>query len=228
MTRHSKALILVALLLFVATPASAQVANIGVFGETACNGPGVILTVTVNITGDVDPDIVGWVVDRETLGACVDDVQIGEIQPIPPVGTHEFQFVDQPDVPDRQTIYRIRGVDAQGTRIWIGWGRRTLFAQADCVGGPAARGTVQDLFNGLYHVEVCPDECGWARSYFDGVLDASAVGVVGEVVDVYGQLQAGMEGPFVYEPSWVLSTDGCTRIVPTDTGSWGSMKGMYR
>ena len=125
--------------------ASAQVEGMGVFAETTCDGIQVDVQISLTIAEMPPPDIVGWVVEREVVGACVDVVVVGDVRPFPATpGTYEFVVRDIPVVPYRKVLYRIWAVDEYGGREFIYWPQRTNFAQADCMFGMAARGTVVD------------------------------------------------------------------------------------
>ena len=139
----------------------------------------------------------------------------------------DFVVTDNLTVPGK-AIYYIFGVDEAGSRYWIPWPRRTHFAQADCYQGVAARGTVVDAPGIGPYLEVCPDECWWGLSYFDNSFPMDQdPPPIGAVVDIYGEIISGMEGPYIDADLWLYSGIGCT-VVGTDDLNWGSLKAQYR
>lgn len=197
------------------------------YAETQCNGSQVEITVTLDVFGEVPPEIVGWVVDRHVLGACLPDVQVGDVRSLP-VGEQQYTVFDEPTVPDRVTLYYVSAVDALGQRTPISWTQRTMYAQAACVGGPVARGTVVELFPGTYHLEVCEGQCWWPLSQFDNQYPPEIPDLVGEVIDLYGEIYSGMEGPYVVATGWDYAPDGCAQAVSADAVTWGAVKSLYR
>ena len=208
--------------------AGAQVDGVSTFAETICDGFQVDVQVTLTVHGDITPGITGWVVEREVLGRCVDNVDVGDVQPLPTdIGDHDFVLHDIPTLPGKQ-IYHIRAVDEGGSRYVIGWPQRTHFTQADCFFGIAARGTVVIDAGTGYYLDVCPDECWWALSYFDPIFPQDMeLPPVGSVVDVFGNIIMGMEGPYIDATSWSPAAQPCT-VVDVDDFEWGSLKALYR
>lgn len=225
--RLTTLLTLAGLILFSST-ALAQVSGVGVFAETTCDGYRVDVHVTLSVYDVIPADIVGWVVEREVLGNCVADEDVGDIRPMPTeIGAHEFVIRDIPTVPGK-AIYYIMAVDDNGGRHVIGWPRRTHFAQADCYLGMAARGTVVIYSETHYYLEVCPDECWWELSFFDPIFPSDqAPPVEGAVVEIYGEILSGMEGPYIHATHWAYSSTAC-QVVGTEDLTWGSLKAQYR
>ena len=220
-------LTLVGLILFSST-ALAQVGGVSVFAETTCDGYQVDVQVTLNVYDVIPADIVGWVVEREVLGNCDADVDLGGLRAFPTeIGAHEFVIRDIPTVPGK-AIYYIKAVDENGGRQIIGWPRRSHFAQADCFIGIAARGTVVIYSGTQYYLEVCPDECWWELSFFDPIFPPDqAPPPEGAVVDIYGEIFSGMEGPYIHATSWEYAAEPC-QVVGTEDLTWGSLKAHYR
>jgi hypothetical protein len=214
--------------LLIAPSALAQVDGINTFATTSCNGHQVDIHVTFNVYDTVSENITGWVVEREVVGNCVENVDVTEVMPLPTeIGDYEYFVEDNLTVPGK-AIYYVFGVDAAGSRYWIGWGQRTMFAQADCYQGVAARGTVVDMPGGYPHLEVCPDECWWGLSYFDNSFPMDQeLPPIGAVIDIYGEIISGMEGPYIDADLWVYSSIGCTSV-GTDELTWGALKAYYR
>lgn len=215
-------------LLLLAAAAGAQVDGVQTFAETTCGGNEVEIQITLNVYDVITPGITGWVVEREVLGTCVEMVDVGGIRPMPTeIGEHDFIVQDVPEVPGKQ-IYYVRAVDDEGSRYWISWPRRTHFAQADCFAAPAARGTVV-LVPGIGHyLEVCPDECWWGLSYFDPIFPPNQeLPIVGSVVNIFGEIISGLEGPYIDAFLWIYSPGGCMGVANEDL-QWGSLKALYR
>ena len=182
----------------------------------------------VGVSINEDADIVGWVVEREVLGNCDADVDLGGLRAFPTeIGAHEFVIRDIPTVPGK-AIYYIKAVDENGGRQIIGWPRRSHFAQADCFMGIAARGTVVIYSGTQYYLEVCPDECWWELSFFDPIFPPDqAPPPEGAVVDIYGEIFSGMEGPYIHATSWEYAAEPC-QVVGTEDLTWGSLKAHHR
>ena len=215
--------------LLLASAALAQVDGVSTFAETTCDGNEVDVHITLNVYDVITAGITGWIVEREVLGNCTEKVDVSGILPMPTdIGEHDFVIHDIPTVPGKQ-IYYIKAVDEGGSRYWIGWPRRTHFAQADCYLGLAARGIVVDHPSGMgYYLEVCPDECWWGLSYFDPIFPQDQeLPVLGAVVNIFGDILSGMEGPYIDATHWLYSSVGCT-VVGTDDLNWGSLKARYR
>ena len=90
----------------------------------------------------------------------------------------------------------------------------------------APGGTVVDLGDRLY-LDVCPGSCWPGLSYWDDSLPPEAPYLVGRVIDVYGELFMGMEGPYIHVTDWGFSPIGCGPVATT-TQSWGALKSGYR
>lgn len=214
--------------LLLAPTALAQVDGISTFATTTCNGHQVTIHVTFNVYDAVSENVTGWIVEREVVGNCTENVDVTEVMPLPTeIGDYDFFVEDNLTVPGK-AIYYVFGVDEAGSRYWIGWGQRTMFAQADCYQGVAARGTVVEMPGSYLHLEVCPDECWWYLSYFDYSFPMDQdPPPVGAVVDIYGELIAGLEGPYIDADIWFYSGIGCQNV-GTDDLSWGTLKARYR
>ncbi len=197
--------------------------------DTECVGGGtntVMLTADVNIVTALPTDAVGWVIERTVLGYCWPVADVGEVQPFP-AERQTFVLYDAPPLVGYNTIYQAFAVMASGAREPILQAYRTHFAQADCAGGPAARGVIVEYMPGYYHLDVCPDECWWELSYFDGDLPAEAPELVGQTINLYGTLEGGMEGPFINMTGWEVSSTPCF-VVPADATDWSGLKALYR
>lgn len=217
----------VILVLFSAT-AWAQIPGLGVDAYTSCNGSQVNIHVSLNVVEVPPAEFVGWVVEREVLGVCIDDVDVGEIRDLPQeIGLHEFVVPDDPTVDGKQ-IYRIKAVDQDGNRHYIGWGHRGWFTQADCLSDVAAQGAVIDLSGGQLFLEVCPDSCWWELSYFDPIFPPDQeLPAVGSVIFIHGEIRAGMEGPYIEATHWTLSPEPC-QTVSFEGIDWCDVKARYR
>jgi hypothetical protein len=216
----------VAVLLLGSQDARAQFEWGDAYAEAQCDGQQVEVTVTLNIYGEVPPELVGWVVDREVIGECAAPVQVGSALPLPS-GEQQFVVIDSPSIMDRMTTYHIHAVDAAGDRTPIYWRQRTMYAQAACVGGPVVRGTVVEAF-GSYTVEPCEGHCWPGLSTFDNSFPPEISTMVGEVVDVFGEVYLGLEGQFVVATDIQLAANGCDQVIAVDPISWGTLKGAYR
>lgn len=197
--------------------------------DTECVGGGtatVMLTADVNIVTALPADAIGWVIERSVLGYCWPVADVGEVRPFP-AARETFVLYDEPPLAGYNTIYQAYAVMASGDREPILQAYRTHFAQADCAGGPAARGVIVELGPGYYHLDVCPDECWWELSYFDGDLPAEAPELVGQTLNLYGTLEGGMEGPFLNMTDWEISPVPCF-VVPTDETDWSGLKARFR
>ena len=159
--------------------------------------------------------------------ALVDVIDVNEVQPMPTaIGSHEYVVHHAPVVPFRKPIYYVWAVDENGDRHFIGWPSRTSFTQADCQPAPAARGMVTEQAGNPY-LEVCPDECWWELSWFDSIFPPGDLPPLGTTVDIFGEIQAGMEGPYINATSWEYAASECL-VVPNEDHSWGSLKANYR
>ena len=109
-------------LLLLASGVLAQVDGVSTFAETTCDGYQVDIHVTLNVYDVIPADITGWIIEREVLGRCVPNVDVGEVRPMPTdIGEHDFIIRDIPTLPGK-AIYHIRAVDEGGTRL-VGNGR---------------------------------------------------------------------------------------------------------
>jgi hypothetical protein len=214
-------------LLLLASGVVAQVDGVSTFAETTCDGYQVDIHVTLNVYDAIPADITGWIIEREVLGRCVPNVDVGDVRPMPTdIGEHDFIIRDIPTLPGK-AIYHIRAVDEGGTRLVISWPQRTHFAQADCFFGIAARGTVVIDGGTGYYLEVCPDDCWWALSYFDPIFPPHMeLPPVGSVVDIHGEIIMGLEGPYIDATHWSPVAEGCM-VVDLDGLHWGSLKALY-
>jgi hypothetical protein len=221
-------LIMLAIWLPFASFALAQVDGISTFAVTTCDGHEVDVHITFTVYDEIPDDITSWIVVREVVGSCVDNEDVGEVQTLPrDIGEHDFVVHDVLTIPGK-AVYYIFAIDTAGTRYWVPWPQRTHFTQADCYQGVAARGTVVMMPGGWPHLEVCPEECWWELSYFDNSFPMDQEWPPeGAIVDIYGDLVAGMEGPYVDADLWLPSAVGCTSV-DLDDLQWGSLKALYR
>lgn len=197
--------------------------------DTECVGAGtntVMLTVDVNIVTDLPADVVGWVIERSVLGWCWPVKDVGEVRPFP-AERQIYVLYDEPDLVGFNTVYEAYAVMASGAREQILQAYRTHWAQADCAGGPAARGVIVEESPGYHYLQVCPDECWWELSHFDSSLPPGALPEVGQTINVYGKIMGGMEGPYIDATSWEASPIPCF-AVPADGTDWSGLKALYR
>ena len=47
----------------------------------------------MNVFGEIQPEVVGWIVEREVVGACVDEVQVGGVHEFPAGGEEQHVIV---------------------------------------------------------------------------------------------------------------------------------------
>jgi len=221
-------LVAVAGMLLVAAVGQAQVAGLVVEAETTCDGPEVTIHAVFTVYDELPTNLVGWVVEREVLGECVETVVVGELRPLPEgTGEHEFVIQDNP-VEDAKVIYYILAVDENGDRQHIPWPHRGWYTQANCMSAVAARGTVVEVAPFGRVLEVCPHECWWALSYFDPIFPPDQeLPPVGATVEVLGEIRWGMEGPYIDATEWIPSSEPCQ---PVDNAGidWGGLKALYR
>ena len=218
---------LIILILLVATgsPAVAQEIEASVFIADECSGMDAVLTVDMNVWGTIPEHIVGWIIERRVLGKCVPHVQVGGVRPFEP-GENQYVVVDTPEEVGYSCLYYAQAVDAEGNRYFIYWPQRTIWAYYDCQGSPAARGLVTEGY-GYPHLDVCPDDCWYGMSYFDPSVPAEGEELIGQYIDVYGELMAGMEGPYINITGWAPSPNECGPV-PTRQTTWGALKSSYR
>jgi hypothetical protein len=221
------ALVSVLVVLLSASLAAAQVPGVSAFASAQCSGQTVIITVDLTRTGAIPSTYLGWVVTREVVGSCVPDETFSAVLPFPVTGFQQYTIIDNPTVAGRNTIYRLHGIDQAGNLDFILWPQRSMFAQADCVGGPAARGIVTEVVPGQYYLDVCIDQCWWVMSSIDPHLPPEAPQLVGQEIDVFGQLFSGMEGPFIQVTGWALATEPCEPPVPINASSWSDVKARF-
>jgi hypothetical protein len=221
---------LLALASLAATPAVAEmglVDSVMVHVDHNCTIGTVELTIEMDVWGQVQAEVVGWIVERKTLGACVPDVQVGVIHPFE-AGVHVYTVSDLPEVLGRQALYYVYGVGTSGERWWVNFGQRTNFEQTDCRGGPAARGMYVVPAPGTYQFDVCPEECWFGFSYLTTPYVPEWPELVGQVIDLYGSLGLGMEGPYLSgDIFWFPAPDGCGPVA-TSRMSWSAVKAIYR
>ena len=177
-------------------------------------GDGVMLTVTHTVSDAYPTDWVGWYVERETVGACVPDVQICEVLPFPDqLGQTAVVLTDFPG-PGRNVVYRILARTADGGHVGIYTGARMAFFHSICLGGPAFRGTIELYAVDFPYFAPCPEECWFEISVLDTMVPADLAELAGTgiVVDIFGTLASGMEGTRLDIDFWLESTQGCIAI----------------
>ncbi len=200
----------------------------GAVSATAdCVGDEVQLAVTFN-NAEVEPEPgwIGWVVDRRVMGACVDDVQVTDVMPLPTVnGT--IYVSDTLDISGLPALYYLKAVDAAGNRHQIYWPQRGWFVHAVCADVPAVRGVVRVENESFAWVQECPDQCWAGQSMFDTQLTPDLIPYEGQIVDVFGEVRLGMEGYYVIPTGWQISPNECGPVLVTES-SWSAVKGRFR
>jgi hypothetical protein len=194
----------------------------------ACAGDDVVLSIDFTVTAAPPAGFVGWVVDREMIGLCVPDAQVTGVLPWPALGQTHLDVSVTPDYAWFDALYRILAVDAGGNRTVIAWQQRQHYAHAECLPGPTVVGRFVEIAGYLYF-ESCTEMCwpglSWlASTYPPG---AAALAGTGQVMALYGELLAGMEGSYInasrMEPSY-LPCDA----VSEQPATWGGVKAIYR
>ena len=220
------AIVLTCILLLASTGfAAEEEIQAAVFIADECSGLDAVLTIDMNVWGTIPEHIVGWIITRRVLGKCVPDVQVGDVRPFEP-GENQYVVVDTPAEVGYSCLYMAHAVDAENNRYFIYWPQRTFWAYYDCLGSPAARGLVTEVMGSPY-LQVCEGDCWYGLSVFDSSLPPEGDFQIGQYIDVYGELFAGMEGPYINATGWSLSPNQCG-AVPTREMTWGSLKSTYR
>ncbi|MBK8164767.1 MAG: hypothetical protein IPK64_02265 [bacterium] len=194
----------------------------------ACSGDNILLSIDFTVTLAPPAELVGWIVERETIGLCTPVAQVTGVLPWPALGQTHLDLSVTPDNAWFDAIFRIWAVDAAGNRTFIWWPQRQDFAHAECLPGPTVVGRFVELAGNL-HFESCAGMCWPSLSIFDGTYPpgAEALAGTGQVMALYGELLRGMEGPYInasrMEPSYLP----CDAVSEPST-SWGALKASYR
>ena len=195
----------------------------------SCSGGDVVLSIDFTVTQEPPAEFVGWVVEREVLGICVDDARVTDVLPWPAMGQTHLDLTVTPDVPYFDEIFRIWAVDAAGNETFIYWPQRHNFAHADCLPGPSTVGHFEEPLPDYYEFVACEGYCWpWLSSYGIGfVPELEPYLTNGVTVALYGELIQGMHGTDIrttaVEPFYLPCG-----AVPTDRSSWGGLKADYR
>ena len=210
-------------------PAAAQAADQATLTAES-DGSSTQLVVTIGVTSALPESWVGWVVDRTTLGVCEPVVQVRAPAAFPAT-VETYRFHDSTFAADRAYKYRIRAVDAQGNRDYLGYGGSfppayyqtayAMYGNAVAVRGQLT-GSAQDA-----HLEPCAGQC-WEPVMVFGLPSALRVFVnSGVVMDLRGTLADEFEGPYLTDiTGWTLRAD--CGLVADEAVSWGAVKAIYR
>lgn len=217
--------------LALAGPALAQAdppAGTTVLMTAACAGDDVVLSIDFTVTAAPPAGFVGWVVDREMIGLCVPIAQVTGVLLWPALGQTHLDVSVTPDYAWFDALYRILAVDADGNRTVIAWQQRQHYAHAECLPGPTVVGRFVE-FSGYLYFESCTEMCwphlSWlASTYPPG---AAALAGTGQVMALYGELLAGMEGPYINASRMEPSFLPCDAVSEQST-TWGGVKATYR
>ena len=194
----------------------------------ACSGDDVVLSIDFGVSQVPPAQFVGWVVERQMLGACTEDAWVTDVMPWPVIGQTHFELTITPDNSFLDAIYRIWAVDADDNETFIYWPQRHNFAHAECMPGPTVVGEFVDNGGNIYF-ESCTGFCWPGLSYFDGSYPPGAELLVGtgQQMNLYGELFAGMEGDYIISTAMEPSLFPCDPVGTTET-SWGGLKAIYR
>jgi len=194
----------------------------------SCAGGDVALSIDFTVTQAPPAQFVGWVVEREVLGICMEDAWVTDVMAWPVIGQTHLDLTITPDVDFFDAIYRIWAVDADGNETFIYWPQRHNFAHAECLPGPTVVGVFVEYGGSLYF-ESCTDFCWPGLSPFDGYYPAGAEALVGtgQLMNLYGELFMGMEGVYIISTGMAPSPFPCKAVGTTAT-SWGGLKAGYR
>jgi hypothetical protein len=203
-------------------------AGTSVLMTASCAGDDVLLSIDFTVTAAPPAGFVGWVVECEMIGLCAPVAQVTGVLPWPALGQTHLDLSVTPDNAWFDALYRILAVDVDGNRTVIAWPQRQHYAHAECLPGPTAVGRFVEIAGTLYF-ESCTEMCWPVLSWFDGTYPpgAAALAGTGQVMALYGELLAGMEGPYInasrMEPSF-LPCDA----VSEQSSTWGGVKATYR
>ena len=198
-----------------------------------CAGNDAVLTVDMNVWGEISEPVVGWVIVRQVVGKCVPDVQLGGVRPFVP-GENQYVVVDTPPESGYSCLYRAWALDEDFNKYFIYWPQRTDWAYYDCQGTPAGRGQIVEsvvpTIPPMATLDVCDDEC-WVElnPWQPHLPDNVDLGFVGLCTEVYGELMKGMDGPYINNPeaTWFTESALCGPV-PNERQNWGSVKAIFR
>ena len=214
-----------ALQLVLTVDAQASDPWVSIYAETSCiNSTTTRISVEIQAPDGIPENWTGWIAEREVLGTCVADVQVGGLRQFSS-GTSTTIIVDTIDELGFSVLYRFWAIDSVGNRQWISWPQRTGFTQATCLPGATAQGVVTESSPGQYHLSVCEDTCWYGLSFFDNHLPAEAPSLVGQSIYVFGHLYAGLEGHYIDVTGWEHAPE-CLSVA-IDHRSWSNLKARY-
>lgn len=193
-----------------------------------CADDDVVLSIDFTVTMAPPVDVVGWIVEREMIGLCAPVAQVTDVLPWPALVQTHLDVSVTPDNAWFDAIYRIWAVDAAGNRTFIWWPQRRNFAHAECLPGLTVVGRFVELAGNL-HFESCSEMCWPDLSLFDGTYPpgAEALAGTGQVMALYGDLLAGIEGPYIDASRMEPSSLPCD-AVSEQSATWGGVKATYR
>ena len=194
----------------------------------SCADADVILSIDFTVTQPPPAQFVGWVVERQVIGLCVEDAWVTDVMPWPLTGQSHYFLTITPDLGFFDAIYRIWAVDSDGNETFIYWPQRHNFAHAECLPGPTVVGEFVE-YGGHVHFEACTDFCWPSLSFFDGTYPdgAEELAGTGQLMNLYGELISGMEGIFIRSTGMEPSSFPC-EVVGTTGITWGGLKAKYR
>lgn len=188
----------------------------------------VVLRVVFNV-GEAPPaNITGWAIERRVVGECLPTWIATEVMPWPEVGSSVQEISFTATLPHRDEIFHIWGIDDQGRKIFIPWPSRDNWEHADCMGGPSTVGYIV-MMGDRPVFEVCPNSCWWELNVWDFYCpdDLAELADTGILVNIYGEMKNGMEGPYIDGLTWSVSDEYCA-TVPAEEPSWDAVKAFYR
>ncbi|MBK7047319.1 MAG: hypothetical protein IPH48_12595 [bacterium] len=203
-------------------------AGTSVLMTASCAGDDVLLSIDFTVTAAPPAGFVGWVVECEMIGLCAPVAQVTGVLPWPALGQTHLDLSVTPDNAWFDALYRILAVDVDGNRTVIAWPQRQHYAHAECLPGPTVVGRFVEIAGTLYF-ESCTEMCWPVLSWFDGTYPpgAAALAGTGQVMALYGELLAGMEGPYINASRMEPSFLPCDAVSEQST-TWGGVKATYR
>lgn len=242
---------MVSLVCICATVANGNASELSGAAYVVCDGASHSVTVSGMYYMGVDGEYTSIVLERRAVGVCAPpELLMDYAQPFVPEPSAGFYadylctFVIP--APALQIVYRYApyGVKADNSLQAIFTFCDTDFrghAQVDCVDAPFTRGTVAlgyDWTLGMsIQIVACTQDC-WCTDLgfeisgevFEQYAGEPALGLVGQVVDVYGgRTYCGMIGdPRYYIRKIERAPLGICGPVPARVTNWGSVKALYR
>lgn len=198
--------------------------------ESRCEAGFVVLEISFNVSEAPPENIVGWIIERTIVGECLPDSYATEVMPWPELGGTYQEITIAPVLPNRDELYRIWAVDDQGAEVFIPWPSRDNFQHATCLPGPSTVGYIVMMGDRPFF-EPCPGSCWWGLSPWDTGIpdDLAELADTGTLVNIYGELKNGMEGPYISygDLTWSLSDEECG-VVAAPEQTWDAVKAFYR